>query len=101
MSAATLSPAEQDEVARIGIHDEDVIADLEGHGDEAPVCTVCSVPAAARAVKTCCRDAYLTCDRHLRAWRVSIDNARNAQCGVCGRVWIAPRFDDVFMVVPL
>lgn len=101
--SAVLSPAEQQDVTRFGIHDEDVIADLENHGDEVPTCDGCPSPAVARIVHTCCSTVELQCAPHLTALRKWIEERdRVVICTACRTRFVPPlSVEAIVKVVPL
>jgi hypothetical protein len=87
VSAPVLSPAEQEEVTRFGVHDDDVIADLESHLDDEPRCEApkaCDRPASGRFVVECaCRKARIGCDEHLAATAKWFDDHPVSRCLAC------------------
>ena len=109
MTAPVLSPAEQAEVDRFGLHDEDVIAEMSEHFDDAIPCGFIGCTDLADVVMTtrCCGHQSFSCARHLAhaeaRWDQLVRKAIDVKCGACGRIDAPPppRFTDLFTVVPL
>lgn len=103
MSAPVLSPAEQAEVDRFGVHDADVIADLERMSDESPGCDSCDAAATVAIRMVCCGDSGLACDRCLASLRSDLAESKHRRfCGVCGHKFgVVRRPSEVITVVPL
>lgn len=105
-SAATLSPEEQLHVDAIGIHDLDVLADMEEHADETPQCVAGEHLAVARVVATCCGNSVLTCRDHLTAhivWaEMQLVLGGGVKCSGCGRQFEYPTtVEEILREVPL
>ncbi len=87
MSAPALSPTEQAEVDRFGVHDEEIIASLEDHSDETPTCGVvlpepCTATATHAIVcRECGAQAGLACTVHVDVAERSTRPATHAACG--------------------
>ncbi len=93
MSAPVLSPAEQAEVDRFGIHDADVIADLERNRDDVPRCSAgdsrgaCGAPATHSVSCTQCGGfTGLVCAPHAARARTSTRPVTHRACGAVGPV---------------
>ena len=99
MSASALSPAEQAEVDRFGMHDEDVL-DLHDESDE-PLCGRGDAPAVASLVLRCCGASYLVCAHHLRRSRITMAASGPRKCKTCGHIHPGGDFDAAYRVVPL
>jgi hypothetical protein len=83
---AVLSPAEQVEVTRFGVHDEDVIADMEEHRDDDVKCAVihppCDDTATHMLVCTWCGGQVCpTCAVHAQSALMSWRLVRHEACG--------------------
>lgn len=101
MTASTLSPAEQDEVTRFGIHDEEQLRDLEDHlGDEVSCLMECGRAASAVLVMRCCGASGPHCQPCIDAKKFNLP-AFFSRCLHCGWTGFMCSFDDVFRVVPL
>jgi hypothetical protein len=87
MSAPVLSPAEQAEVDRFGVHDEEIIAAIEDRSDETPICRVvrpepCSATATHAIVcRECGGQAGLACTVHVGVAERSTRPATHTPCG--------------------
>lgn len=90
MTAPALSPAEQAEVDRFGVHDEDV---LERHEDQ-PMCDRGDAPASVSLVLRCCGASYLVCTHHLQRTRIVMLASGPRKCLTCGRVHPGGDFDS-------
>lgn len=95
MTAPVLSLAEQAEVDRFSVHDEDV---LEHHEDQ-PMCDRGDAPASVSLVLRCCGASYLVCAHHLQHTRIVMRVSSPRKCITCGHVH--PDFDSAYRVVPL
>lgn len=98
MTAPVLTPTEQAEVDRFGMHDEEVIADLERNQDEEPGCQVarCDDTAThALVCRNCRRQCGLVCDPHAARIRISIEDIIHTGCGAGGPLL------ELVKVVPL
>lgn len=108
MSAPVLSPAEQAEATRFGIHDEEILRDIEERLDDDLRCTVgeCEAAATVRVLHRCCAHMHLVCDPHLararRGWALNTAFVARTRCEFCGALTSMPRtFNEMFRVVPL
>jgi hypothetical protein len=102
MSAApVLTPAEQIEVDRFGLHDEERLGDIAENFDDELMCHKVDAVAAARIINICCGNVYLICSRHLDAVREMVESCRSMQCITCHRKVTTPVFDEIYRVVPL
>lgn len=107
MTAPALSPAEQEEALRFGIHDpiEDAIDDLEEHWGETPKCWECAATATVRLTKACCKNVYLDCPSHYDALVLSIEGMLTrgiVECCDCGAGFTLPStVHDLMTVVTL
>jgi len=106
--SAVLSPAEQQEVTRFGIHDDDVIADMEAHLDDIVPCIApsCTNEARWQIIMICCGAAFPMCGEHLTRHRVRasfiLDTARNRTfCKSCQASLTGLDYDEVFRTVTL
>lgn len=102
MSAATLSPTEHSEAVRFGIHDADVIAEMEDRAHDDLPCVIAEGRRRCGATAThvlvcvhCNRQAATTCERHAVIIVGSDQPARHATCGAAGAL------RDLVRVVPL
>lgn len=99
-----LSPAEQDEVTRFGIHDRDVITDMEKRLDTPPSCESrerCERPATVVLRHRCCGLTELVCGPCLAEAREHV--ATHPKAVYWCLVQFAPpvSFDDMITVVSL
>lgn len=103
MTAPVLSPAEQAEVDRFGLYDEDVIADLERNQDDTPKCGTCESPATVVCRLRCCGHSFLACDNCLARMRQMLALSRAwFYCENCGHHFgFVSGARDVMTVVPL
>lgn len=92
MSAPVLSPAEQDEVTRFGVHDEEILRSIEEHLDDEARCETCEKSVIAwRLEMRCCGIQSLVC----AACRASIREyvgatrvrGRLLRCGHCKHIF--------------
>lgn len=97
-----LSPTEQAEVTRFGIHDEDVITDLEERMDETPRCVVSQLGVKCTATAThvlvcrsCGRQCGLVCTPHVEEIIHASGWRGRDKCGAEGPLM------DLVKVVPL
>ncbi|MFT4281208.1 hypothetical protein [Microbacterium sp.] len=85
---AVLSPAEQGEVTRFGVHDEDVIAGMEARFDDELTCIDCDSAADWRRSIRCCGDTAYACARHEFQWKLDLTIALRLNvepiCAHCG-----------------
>ena len=89
MTAPALTPTEQAEVDRFGMHDEEVIADLERNQDEEPGCQVarCDDTAThALVCRSCRRQCGVVCDPHAARIRISDAVITHLGCGAEDRL---------------
>jgi hypothetical protein len=100
--SATLTPTEQSEAVRFGIHDEDVIAEMEGHADDELQCIItegrekCEAAATHILVcRNCNKHAACACERHAVMVATSEQPTKHATCGAVGAL------RDLIRVVPL
>ncbi len=91
MNAPALAPAEQPEVDRFGIHDEDVLRDLAEHADDEPACVYVTrdIPCGhlatlAALCARCGRQCGLVCGPHGVVVSTSLDAATHGSCGARG-----------------
>lgn len=107
---ATLTPAEQLEVTRFGVHDPDVIDHMETHWDDEARCDEadCDAGVTARVSLRCHPKTLNLCRPHFTVWRDGqlawvADIARRQskpRCVECGHVYpVGASFDDLFNVV--
>lgn len=107
MSTPVLSPVEQDEVSRFGIHDLDVLAEMEERADDVPPCSraACDRPAEVFLAMRCCGTGWLMCEPHLRRLRAGatefLKAAKRPVCTCCGQKLDGLGFEDVYRVVTL
>lgn len=103
MSAATLSPTEQDEVTRFGIHDDEAFTEIVGRFDDKVQCCAsrCEEEASVVLVFRCCGESGPICDGHLERHRREIPQLPVVTCAYCRRRHVAPTFDGIFDVVQL
>lgn len=95
-----LSPAEQAEVTRFGMFDEDILRDMETHWDDALSCSRCDHDAAWKVVCRggCARGALCdTCLDKVRAENKTV----TFRCDYCQKVAPEPGFDAIVRVMPL
>jgi len=109
MSAADTFPSthEQGEIARFGMFDTEVLAEMEQHADDVPVCFAndCGHTADHVLITMCCGDRRLICCECLalaeEAWRKTLGDDITF-CKVCGhRFPKRSAFRDVLRVVEL
>lgn len=83
-----LTPTEQAEVARFGVHDEDVLEWMELHADEVVPCGRCDTEAHWRITPKCCPNPnhLLACHSHFLGWFRSVKrlSGRHVTCRFCG-----------------
>lgn len=91
MSTATLTPAEQGEVTRFGIHDEDALRDIVEHADDEPGCVflrhgqACGATCTHRARCSACGGFLGTiCAPHAHATLQSHHRVRHSRCLASG-----------------
>jgi hypothetical protein len=99
--APVLTPAEQVEVDRFGLHDEDILGDIAEHFDDELMCDRGDAVATVHLIKKCCEQRFLICGTHLEAERKRIGIAYMATCNICSFAVTAPKFDQIYRVVPL
>lgn len=106
--SASLSPAEQQEVTRFGIHDDDVLRDMEMHlGDEIGCSRAeCEAAASWSLSARCCGASLQLCTTHLQLARIMTDigfcGTGLVECVACGvRTRMPISFDELYRVVPL
>lgn len=97
-----LTPMEQATVTRFGIHDDDVIADMELRGDDTPRCAAksnsepCGLEASHTAVCSKCGiGVVLICLGHAITFGASRKFRRHRHCGNAGETRL------ILRVVPL
>lgn len=84
MSATTLTPAEQAEVGRFGIYDEEILAEIGERFDDEPGCQIrdCENTAAHVLVCTFCnRQCGLVCTTHGENIQRSVRHTEHVVCG--------------------
>src|SRR5690606_6750517 len=96
----TLTPAEQAEVTRFGIHDEDILRDLEGRWDDEIPCGAkkCETAATVQVSSRCCGRCMFMCSRHLvkmiALTQRDLSAPKGADCKSCGTFFPSgTRFD--------
>ncbi|WP_307470105.1 hypothetical protein [Microbacterium sp. SORGH_AS_0505] len=104
----TLSPAERAEVTRFGIHDDDVLRDMESRLDEEIGCSraQCDAAASWSISARCCGVSLQLCTAHLQLARIMTDigfcGTGLVECVACGvRTRMPVAFDELYRVVPL
>ncbi|MBW9093130.1 hypothetical protein JNB62_05495 [Microbacterium jejuense] len=111
-AAEVLSPSEQDEATRFGIHDPEAFEQIREHYDESVPCLAdgCTNPATLRSVKTCCGKDETLCLYHLEVGRAIIERnlvlcvamGHFPSCTECGHVFpLTVTFEDAYRVVEL
>lgn len=104
MTAPSLSPAEQTEVDRFGIHDDDVISRLEEHFDDVLPCTLDGAEATHEISSRCCGETAFLCAQHAvwhrGRWTGEIAR-RGVICAHCMHDWPPSDYDDVVRMVAL
>lgn len=105
---AALSPAEQAEVARFGLFEEEILREISEHIDDVIGCLRdgCETPAAWRITTRCCGRGAFLCSGHLADSREHCARAFSfsgvAECADCHAVRPTPcTYEDIFRVVPL
>lgn len=105
---AALSPAEQAEVARFGLFEEEILREISEHIDDVIGCLRdgCETPAAWRITTRCCGNGAYLCGPHLTHSREECSRALRyrgtAECADCGAETPTPcTYEDIFRVVPL
>lgn len=106
MTAPVLSPEEQLHTDAIGLHDLDILAEMEELADETPECAAGAHPAVARILTTCCSNSVLTCRDHLTAhiiWaEMQLVLGGGVKCSGCGRQFEYPtKVEEILREVPL
>lgn len=108
MTAPTLTPMERDEALRFGIHDEDVIEDLEKHWGDDLLCAACDdAPAVVLHVMLCCGNRSARCGEYSASTIADLDRCLQGHgcvstCHRCHHRVLQPRTHaDLFKVVPL
>ena len=103
-----LSPAEQAEVTRFGIHDEEILRDLEEHWDDEIPCGAkkCETAATVQVSSRCCGRSMFLCARHygrmVAVTQHHLCAPKGADCVSCGHFFPSgTRFDDAFRTVTL
>lgn len=84
MSATALTPAEQAEVARFGIHDQEIIAALDEHIGEEPGCQISNCMNTAEHVLVCTfcnRQCGLVCTTHGENIQRTVRHTQHTVCG--------------------
>lgn len=109
---ATLSPTEHAEAVRYGIHDTDVLAEMEEHADDVAACEAegCEKGITKLTRLRCCDSGWRTCDEHFaegkqqaRSFLLYCEMRKSKPtCLACRHVFrLGARFDDVYSVVDL
>ena len=104
MSAPALVPAEQAEVSRFGIHDEDILRDLAEHADDPIPCIIGGEASPKRIIVRCCGAYFTMCDQHAaehRALWAGEVRRRGVICHYCKHDWPPCKYEDVIRVVGL
>lgn len=88
MSAPVLSPAEHAEATRFGVHDEEILRDIEEHLDDETMCETCEKSAIAwRLEMRCCGTQSLVCAGCRASIREYVGSTRMRgrllRCGHC------------------
>lgn len=102
MTAPVLTPSEQSEVSRFGVHDEEILRHLAEHADDEPECIYvtrggsCGQPATFAVLCTSCgRQCGLICGPHAAVVSASNRPSVHYACGARGVL------SDLIRLVPL
>lgn len=102
MTAPALSGAEQAEVDRFGVHDEDVLRDLAEHADDEPACVYVTrgIPCGHLATFAvlcieCGRQCGIVCGPHAAVVSASVRPSVHGACDAHGPL------RDLIRLVPL
>lgn len=100
-----LSPTEQAEVTRFGIHDEDVFEGIVEHRDDEVQCADCAVTAQWSMKRACCGRIRNVCQGHLDWWKRWLDAnlaVTFVDCAYCyTRIRQGTPLSEIVTVVPL
>ncbi len=80
---AVLSPAEQQKVARFGIHDDEAFREIAAHIGDEVTCQGCEQTAVAIARTRCCDTSGPICQHHIDVSRRCLAQHAHVVCGFC------------------
>lgn len=101
MTAPALSPAEQAEAVRFGVHDEEILRDIAEHANDVIPCQFDGAPAVWRLANRCCGHAAFFC-QSCRDRVVEDIPKRSRACNGCDRTWRAgSAYPDIIREVQL
>ncbi|SDG22729.1 hypothetical protein [Microbacterium sp. 77mftsu3.1] len=96
-----LSPAEQQEVTRFGIHDEEAFREISEHADAEVTCQGCEQPAVAIATTRCCKTSRPICQHHIEVSQRFLARHALVVCGFCKADISGWSFDEAVELRPL
>jgi hypothetical protein len=105
MTAPALSPSEQSEVSRFGVHDEEMLRDLAEHADDTIPCEWEDATASWRVTMRCCSTDSMVCQAHRDIIRDTVTGSPTGarfRCVHCGAYF--PRgstYSDIIREVQL